>query len=252
MKKTPNQKIDLEKVPGLLTPVQKEQFFDAFWKAWSVNGFGTMTKKDSELLIFGCLKRAFGESGPKGNYEWARLLRLTPAKIKSMRLEAHLRFGHLFGESDLTDTEKFFKEFAVLQSIDIRGLSSSGDLGNVTVSFVVEDPVVQMVIENDLKTLGTFLDFHRNREVIRFRLTDLFKLLTTDAERKSIDNWVAAAAKENAEASAIRKRVAAAEWANKTEAGKLMTFADDLAEFTKVSVLTDRLKTIFGSQSERK
>src|SRR5206468_8126643 len=116
MKKTADQKMDLGKVLGLLTSMQKAQFFDVFWETWSVNGLGTMTKKDSELLIFGCLKRAFGESGPKSNYEWARLLRLTPAKIKSMRLEAHLRFGHLFNESDLTDAEKFFKEFAVLQS----------------------------------------------------------------------------------------------------------------------------------------
>jgi hypothetical protein len=114
MKKPPDQEMNLATIPDLLTPEQKATFFDGFWKTWSVNGFGTLTKKDSELLIFACLKRAFGESGPTTNYAWARLLRLTPAKIKAMRLEAHLRFGHLFGESDLTDAEQFFKNLAGL------------------------------------------------------------------------------------------------------------------------------------------
>jgi hypothetical protein len=252
MKKSASQKLDLDAITDLLSSGQKAQFFNEFWTTWSVNGFGALTKKDSELLIFGCLKRAFGNAGPKSNYEWACLLRLTPTRIKAMRLEAHLRFGHLFGESGLTDAENFLKNFAVLQSIDIGGLSSTDDLHAVTVSFVVEDPVVQMVIENDLKSIGTFLDFHRNREVIRFKLTDLFKLITTDAERQVIDKWVAETAKQAAGGSGLKKRVGAAEWANKTEGDKLMTFVDDLAKSAKVNALTDRLKTVFRSQSERK
>lgn len=252
MKKPTDAPLKLETIAKQLNAEQKSEFFDVFWRTWSANGFGTLTKKDSELLIFGCLKRAFGSTGPGSNYGWARLLRLTPSRIKSMRLESYLRFGHLFGESDLSDTERFFKDFTVLQSVDIRGLNTSGDLNEVTLSFAVEDPVVQMVIENDLKSIGSYLDFHRNREIVRLKLIDFLKLVASTVEREVIDRWVAERAKENAAAGALKTRVLAKEYSNKTEAGKLLTFADDLAKFAKVDVLTDHLKRIFKSQSERK
>jgi len=244
--------LDIDTVVVRLGEKEKAAFFDIFWGAWSANGFGALTKKDTELLIFGCLRRAFGRTGPKNNYEWAKLLRLTPSKVKSMRLEAHLRFGHLLDESDAETAEQFLQNFGVVQSIDVKGLKSSGDLDNVTVSFVVEDPVAQIVIENRLKELGTYLDFHQNREVVRLNLTDFFRIVTDEVERKLIDQWVAKTAKEKANADSLSARVSAREYANKTETGKLMAFVDDLAKFGKVDVLTNHLKKIFRSQSEHR
>jgi hypothetical protein len=252
MEEKPVTPLEIDAITSKLSKDAKAAFFDVFWKTWSSNGFGTLTKKDTELLIFDCLRAALGDAGPANIHEWARLLRLTPAKIKSMRLESYLRFGHLFGESGVRDTEKFLRNFGELRSIDVKGLKSDGDIQDVTVSFVVEDPVVQMVIADDLKSIGTFLDFHRNREVIRLRLTDFFKLVTNTVEREVIDKWIAKSADEKAIADRLKGRVTAKDWANKTEKSKLMAFLDDLAEFGKVDVLTTRLKTIFKSQSERK
>jgi hypothetical protein len=243
--------LDIETVVDRLTEKEKAAFFDVFWRAWSANGFGTLTKKDTELLIFGCLRRAFGRAGPKNNYDWAKLLRLPPTKVRSMRLEAHLRFGHLLDNSGTETAEEFLKNFGVLQSIDVRGLKASGDLDNVAVSFVIEDPVAQMVIENRLKELGSYLDFHRNREVVKLKLTDFFRMVSPDVEPKLIDEWVAKTAKEQANADSLKARVSARGYADKTETGKLMAFVDDLAKFAKVDVLTNHLKKIFRSQSER-
>jgi hypothetical protein len=252
MDEKPDRPLEIDTIVSALSKDAKAAFFDVFWKTWSSNGFGTLTKKDTELLIFDCLRAALGEAGPANNHEWARLLRLTPAKIKSMRLESHLRFGHLFGESGVRDTEKFLRGFGELRSIDVKGLKADGGVEDVFVSFVVEDPVVQMMVENDLKSIGAFLDFHRNREVIRLRLVDFFKLVTDNVEREVIDKWIARSAEEKAAASGLRARVTARDWANKTERGKLTAFLDDLAVFGKVDVLSNRLKTIFKSQSERK
>jgi len=252
MTKQPSDELNIETILKRLSDAQKVAFFDAFWTTWSVNGFGTLSKKDTELLIFGCLKRACVGNGPRTNYDWAKLLRLTPARIKAMRLEAHQRFGQLLEENSADDAEQFLKNFVELQSIDVKGFKSSGDIDEVTVSFVVEDPVVQMEIENELKSVGSYLDFHRNREVIRLKLTDFFRLVAGDVERKAVDQWVANKAKEKASASGLRSRVVAREYAEKTEMQKLTTFIDDLAEFGKVKVLTDHLKKIFKSQSERK
>ncbi|MGV3662544.1 MAG: hypothetical protein ACO1TE_20330 [Prosthecobacter sp.] len=243
--------LSLETAATHLSEKDKAAFFDTFWKAWSANGFGTLGKKDTELLIFGCLKQAFGAAGPTTNHDWAALLRLTPAKLKSMRLEAHLRFGHLFGENGTDAAKAFLKSFAQFQTIDLTGMESSGEVGQVTVSFVIEDPVVQMNVENRLKSIGSYLDFKRNREVVTLRLTDFFKLLAKDVEQSVIDRWVAEKAKEKADAGSLSKRVKAREYADRTEMGKLKAFSDDLAKFGKVESLTSHLKLIFASQSER-
>jgi hypothetical protein len=252
MTKSKISNLTLDVITDRLTAAQKAAFFDTFWKAWSVNGFGTLGKKDTELLIFGCLKRACTETGLLSNYDWAKLLRLTPNRIKTMRLEAHQRFGHLLAETSQDTAEQFLKHFADLQSIDLQGFKSSGDIDEVTVSFVVEDPVVQMQIEQDLKSVGSYLDFHRNREVIRLKLIDFFRLLAGGVEQQAIDQWVANKAKEKASANSLRSRVFAKEYAEKSEPQKLAAFIDDLAEFGKVKILTDHLKKIFKSQSERK
>ena len=117
----------MEKIVESLGNKEKANFFDVFWTAWSANGFGTLTKKDTELLIFGCLKQALESVGSRyNNYEWAKLLRLTPSKIKSYRLEAHLRFGHLFSENTADDTETFLTNFSKIQSINTSPFKETG------------------------------------------------------------------------------------------------------------------------------
>ena len=236
-----------------LKPEQKVKFFDAFWATWSVNGFGTLTKKDTELLIFGCLKHALaGRDCPANIYQWAKLLRITPAKVKSIRLEAHLRFGHLFGERTDGDSGQFLESFTRFQAIDLTGMKATEDIHDIMVSFVIEDPVVQMEIESRLKNARSYLDFHRNREVVKMRLTS-FLLLSADKDQQTaIDSWVAAKAKEKSKQDGLIKRVFAAAYANKTEKEKLMVFIDDLAKFGKFDVLINHFKKIFASQLERK
>lgn len=66
-----------------LEPTKKCQFIDTFFRIWSINGFGTMTKKDTELLLFRCLSDLLDNNSALGtNYQWAHLLRVTPQKIK--------------------------------------------------------------------------------------------------------------------------------------------------------------------------
>lgn len=245
--------LTIESASARLTDQQKAEFFDVFWKAWAANGFGTLSKKDTDLLIFGCLKRACGSDGPRDNYGWAKLLRLTPSKIKAMRLEAHLRFGHLLAENSAHDAAHFLNNFSQVQSVDLNGLDTDGSITDVTTSFLVEDPVVQMEIEQRLKNIGTYLDFHRNREVIKIRLTGFLLIVADDPQKRLINRWVAEKAKEAATAGSLKERVTAKEYANKTEGGKLMTFVEDLlATFTQLKPLADHLKMICAAQSERK
>jgi hypothetical protein len=242
----------IEDLPDVLTPDEKATFYDVFWPVWAGNGFGTMTKKHTELLIFACLRKALGSRAPQTNFQWAQLLRLTPSKIKTLRVESHLAFGHLFGDEAADQARHFLADFTKLQSIDIKGLAETGDFHDATVSFVIENPVVHMVIENNLKQLGSYVDFHRNREVVRIRLIHFFCLFADDdAQVDAVNRWVKEKAREKAEGDTLRARIKHRDYQNKSEFGKLMLFVDDLAKRAKVDDLTDHLKLILKSQKER-
>lgn len=61
----------VEKLPA----AKKSRLVERFFRIWSSNGFGTMTEKDTELLLFRCLADLLGEHTPESNYPWAQLLR---------------------------------------------------------------------------------------------------------------------------------------------------------------------------------
>ncbi|MFT5632607.1 MAG: hypothetical protein ACI9SQ_000313 [Rubritalea sp.] len=243
--------LKLETISKHLNEKQKAEFFDLFWDIWTTNGFGTLTKKDTELLIYTALKHVLADEAPNTNYEWATFLRLTPSRIKSIRLESHLRFGQNVAKNSAKELVDFFCKFTKLQSLQLNGLEKEGDLNEVTVSFVVEDPVMQMELEQMLKGIGSYLDYHRNREVVRISLINLFKIIGTEAQQDQIDKWVTRLTKMDKEKESIFGRVKEKGYSNKTEGAKVMLFIDDLASFAKVKSLTDHLKLILKSQKER-
>ena len=128
-----SQEITIETVVSRLSQVRKAEFFNVFWKAWAANGFGTLSKKDTDLLVFGCLKKALGKDTPKNMYEWARFLRLTPARVRSIQLESHLRFGHVLEEALATPEAMVGQYFSNLQSVDLGDFKAKGDLDSVKV-----------------------------------------------------------------------------------------------------------------------
>ena len=248
-KKLQNADLTIESVKDFLSEDVKAEFFDVFWKTWSANGFGTLTKKDTELLIFGCLKKALGDRAPRSNHEWARFLRLTPGRVRTVLLESHLRFGHLLDEEESQGVSDTF--LAQLDSVDIGDFGKSGGLGSVSVRFLVEDPVMQMEIDRKIKEIGGYINYLRNREVIVLRLLDFFRILSPEIKKQSIDKWVVKAAQESKEEDALQNRVRAKEFLNLSGKEQLIAFADDLASLSGVKVLANRLKLILAGNAER-
>jgi hypothetical protein len=118
---------------------------------------------------------------------------------------------------------------------------------------VVEDPVVQMEIEQMLKGIGSYLDFHRNREVVRISLVNFFKIIGKEKnQEEAVDRWVKDLSKAKSKQDDILSRVDAATYASMPEMAKLQLFIDDLAEFANVKPLTEHLKLVFKSQKEGK
>jgi len=239
-----------------LPPEKKSILVNTFFRIWSSNGFGTMTKKDTELLLFRCLADLLSSDAPDNNYKWAHLLRVTPQKVKAIRLESHLRFGHLFPASTEVGPAKYFGELQTLQ-LQLRSDGSEDFLKDVTVSFVLEDPVAQMELENNLKEVGTYLDFHRNREVVELRFVDFLKIIREHAtdldEKAAIEGILQAKLKDAKQLESLESRLKSREYANKAESEKLLAFIELLGETfaEKPIALLKHLGLILKSQKER-
>lgn len=244
--------LTMEAIASRLSISDKATFFDVFWKTWSANGFGTLSKKDTELLMFMCLKKSLGRSAPNKQYDWAKLLRLTPSRVRSIQLEAYLRFGQLVEDKDADPTAWMGLFFSKLYSVDIGAFASKGSVDSVSVCFVIEDPVMQMELDRRVKGIGGYVNYLRNRDVVVLRFPDFLRLITPDQKTDLIDAWVRQKAVETDEANGLRKRLLAQGFANMTGLQQLSAFADDLAETAKIAPLVTRMKTIFAGEKERK
>ena len=233
---------------------RKSVLFDTFFSVWSNNGFGTMTKKDTELLLFRCLKELLGDQTPENNYKWASLLRVTPQKVKALRLESYLRFAHLFPSSEGSGPVKYFRQLHTLHpqiSVD----KAENLLENVKVSFILEDPIAQMQLENDLKESGTYLDFHRNREVVKLRFIDFLKIIQTKAPDKVqivIDNILQNKVQDGNQLNELRKALKKKDFALKTESQKFFSFVKLLGNTfaSRPTALIEYVGVILGSSEE--
>jgi hypothetical protein len=245
-----------------LSTAEKARFFELFWPIWTGNGFATLTKRDTDLLVFHCLREAIDPLGKRSSHEWAHLLRITPSRYRSLRLESHLRFRHLRADAESkSDLERLLEQLGAVQAVELGGFADGSTLDTATISFVVEDPVIKMELEYRAKAIGGYVDFKRNREIVVLRLPDFLKILTAelgssqgdDAAQGLIDAWVYQRSEE--QEKALRDRIDSAAYAKMPEHKKLLSFIEevmDLAGGGKTGPLVKMLKRIFKAQPEHK
>jgi len=81
---------------------KKAQFTDVFLKEYIDKGFGTISKKEIDLLVFHLLSE-LADLDKISNYNLALKLKLTPTKIKNLRFERRLKYSQLT-EEQIKDT----------------------------------------------------------------------------------------------------------------------------------------------------
>ncbi|KOR30200.1 hypothetical protein TI05_14365 [Achromatium sp. WMS3] len=68
-----------------MTKTEQQHFTKQFLDLFLANGFGSMSKRDTELAVFHLLRNTSEYQG-KSNYELAKLLKIPESRIKSLRL----------------------------------------------------------------------------------------------------------------------------------------------------------------------
>lgn len=234
-----------------MTDKQLATFAKFFLPVWMEGGFGTLTKRDTESLIFACLRYNLqGESF--SNYEWARRLRITPSKVQTLRMNAHMKYGHLFKENTDLLVRDYFSEIVEFQV-------HKDENGNVTgvVKLQVEDRVVRMELEETARILRLAIDFERNRNIIKMDLVTFLLMvdhLTGGGEEETIRKLAAQELNTKRKLGKAISEIEGIEYAERTETEKLKEFGDVLHEVAgkKVSSLLKHLGLIFKSQKHHR
>ena len=149
------------------------QFAKDFAQIYFGRGFGSMNKNDLEVLIFYLLKK-HGDIKEKSNFQLARELHLSEAKVKRLAYEAELSYGN----EDKAELQSRFLELLGKAKIQ---------KDNGTLRFVVEDKYLRSTVYEDLKQMGYFLDTSFNSEIVSIQKEALIALLDSYYSDKQKD-----------------------------------------------------------------
>jgi hypothetical protein len=138
---------------ALSKPTNAAKFASAFIKAYTFPAFGTRSKSEIDLLVFGCLIDA-GAIDPKvSEYEIARALNITPTRVRTLVLNWQLR-----STPPQTDMRGDIVEA-------LKKTRYSGDGKSLT--FGVESPLLREEIVARLKLKGVFPDASFSKELVK-------------------------------------------------------------------------------------
>jgi hypothetical protein len=137
----------------LAKPGSAAKFGEAFVKEFVTPAFGARSKSEIDLLVFACLIEAGVIDPDAPVYDTARLLNITPTRVRNLLLNWQLR--------------------STPQDIDLRGpivtalkktrFSKDGTL----LAFGIENPLVREDMAARLKQKGVFVDASFSRELVK-------------------------------------------------------------------------------------
>ncbi len=140
-----------------------ENFGKEFLEHYLSGSFGSMSKSETEILIFHLLSKHFEISS---NYEISNLLKISETKVKNLTLNAHLRYGQ---------SNKDILKKIMLRICDTLDVNFDENIGEIKIS--VENPVEKRELVNEIKKLGSYADFSFNNEILKIKINVFLKLL---------------------------------------------------------------------------
>ena len=140
-----------------------ENFGKEFLEHYLSGSFGSMSKSETEILIFHLLSKHFENSS---NYEISNLLKISETKVKNLTLNAHLRYGQ---------NNKDILKKIMLRICDTLDVNFDENIGEIKIS--VENPVEKRELVNEIKKLGSYADFSFNNEILKIKINVFLKLL---------------------------------------------------------------------------
>ena len=139
-----------------LTPAEAKAFAEEFLRAYLAGGFGSMPKRELDVLAFHLITRLKQYRG-LSTYDLANALRVSERRVKGLRLESALRYAQADHQEALRALASRFFEYCKTRPVAEGGY----------IQFALDDPVVQREFEQAARALGFFTDTSFNREIIK-------------------------------------------------------------------------------------
>ena len=154
-----------------------ENFGKEFLEHYLSGSFGSMSKSETEILIFHLLSKHFEISS---NYEISNLLKISETKVKNLTLNAHLRYPRQSGDEIVRET-----------LVDIaKKFSAIYDEQNGEVKIHIQSSVQKREMVNAINNLGSFADYGLNNEILKIRINTLFSLFEKFLDKEKFKDTV--------------------------------------------------------------
>jgi hypothetical protein len=149
---------DLKENIGL-SDKEKIEFANEFLERFLEHGFGTMIKREIEILIFKNLYQSLNFFESKRNHDIANNLKISETKVKTLIMEMNLKYPTIGKQEALKIIAK--KLFETYKNKVIN------DDKEKEFRFVLEDPFLKREFEDAAKIHGYFADGSFNSEIVR-------------------------------------------------------------------------------------
>ena len=154
-----------------------QSFSKEFLEHYLSGSFGSMSKSETEILIFHLLSKHFEISS---NYEILNLLKISETKVKNLTLNAHLRYPRQSGDEIVRET-----------LVDIaKKFSAIYDEQNGEVKIHIQSSVQKREMINAINILGSFADYGLNNEILKIRINTLFSLFEKFLDKEKFKDTV--------------------------------------------------------------
>ena len=156
-------------------------FVKEFLEEYLSRGFGSMSKRDIDVLLMHLLMK-HTDLSDENNFNLSIRLKLTETKVKNLKYEANLKYT-----DSLEDNIK--EEFLSLLS-----KAKLQIIGKETwISVIVEDTFLRNAIKAKVKENGSFTDSSFNSEIVKISVDDfsyLMYVFSDDKEQKYIEKEI--------------------------------------------------------------
>ncbi len=160
--------------PVGLNDDQYKTFGKEFLKHYLYDGYGTMPKKEIDILVFHLISESKDIKG-KTNYEVANKLSLTESKVKGLILESSLKYNP-------ADHKAVVIKIVSRLAEEINRSDSKTE--NIKIS--LENPIEKREFERAVKKLGCYVDYTLNKEVLKVDAFLLLEIILDNLDKKQL------------------------------------------------------------------
>jgi hypothetical protein len=150
----------------MIKETNKKEFYNDFLKEYLSRGFGNMTKREMDVLVFHQLEQKEAFIGLT-NYEVARKLKTTTSKVKNLKYEAKIRF----------DNENFEDDSYLRNELKNYFQSPILKLDENWLYIQVEDSMLMEAFKAKMKENGSLYDGSFNSELVKLSANDYKNLM---------------------------------------------------------------------------